>query len=260
MATDEWSAGFESTPAGSELRSLGDDRIRELKLAIRERLQKGGHYMQDTVAPYNKDGRHVRGVGDGPSWYKADATSLLLEATSDVLITAKEKLLLDKNLEVDGTTQLDGVTTINANTTIVGDLLLSGGTSDLTVDGATDFNGTVNCDGVVTTKAALKMDGNVVFVSASKTTNYTMVDGDSLIFADTTGGSVTITLPTPVAGSEGRLIIIRKWPSSGNTLTITGTVDGGGGPSSGAGTRYCFHLVQDQAATGWVRIAADFTT
>lgn len=75
MATTEWSAAFETTPAGNTSRKLGDDRIRELKLSIRERLQKGGHFMQDAGAGFPKDGRHVVGVGDGPTIYKSDATT-----------------------------------------------------------------------------------------------------------------------------------------------------------------------------------------
>lgn len=35
-----WNNGFEATPAGTENPSFGDDRIRELKSAVRERLEK----------------------------------------------------------------------------------------------------------------------------------------------------------------------------------------------------------------------------
>jgi hypothetical protein len=99
MATIEWSATFETTPAGNTTRKQGDDRIRELKLAIRERLQKGGHFMQDPGAGFPKDGRHVIGVGDGPGIYKSDATTLLVGYT-------------DTNLELKagmGLTSVDGI-------------------------------------------------------------------------------------------------------------------------------------------------------
>jgi hypothetical protein len=85
MATTEWSTGFEDSPAGNTSRRLGDDRIRELKLAIRERMQKGGHYMKDSVAGFAKDGRHVVGVGDGPGIYKSDATTKLIDYTDTAM-------------------------------------------------------------------------------------------------------------------------------------------------------------------------------
>jgi len=107
MATTEWSNSFENSPAGPTSRKLGDDRIRELKLAIRERAQNGGHFMQDTVAAYVKDGRHVRAVGGGPHWYKSDATNILLEATSDILVTAKEGLTVNGPLIVTGGGSVD---------------------------------------------------------------------------------------------------------------------------------------------------------
>lgn len=102
MATTEWSATFETTPAGNTTRKLGDDRIRELKQAIRERLQKGGHFMQDSGAGFPKDGRHVVGVGDGPDIYKSDAvtkavvysdTAVTLQAGIDLVSTDGIKTL-----------------------------------------------------------------------------------------------------------------------------------------------------------------------
>lgn len=85
MATTEWSAAFEGTPAGNTSRKLGDDRIRELKVSIRERAQKGGHFMQDSAGAFVKDGRHVVGVGDGPTIYKSDATTELIRYTDTTM-------------------------------------------------------------------------------------------------------------------------------------------------------------------------------
>lgn len=56
-----WNNGFEATPAGSEDPSLGDDRFRELKLAVRERLQKE-HTMNLSSGIAGEDGWHKGGT------------------------------------------------------------------------------------------------------------------------------------------------------------------------------------------------------
>jgi len=84
MATDLWDAsGFETSPAGNDQRSIVDDKIRQLKLAIRERLAQGGHYVLDATPPYSKDGRHVRGSF---ALYRADATTKMLDLPDDTHI------------------------------------------------------------------------------------------------------------------------------------------------------------------------------
>ena len=51
--SDTWDSSFEATPAGSDSISVGDDDIRDLKLAVRERMQKD-HYWD----PAGTDGDH----------------------------------------------------------------------------------------------------------------------------------------------------------------------------------------------------------
>lgn len=58
MAT--WNSAFEATPAGSDVPSAGDDKIRELKGAIRERLDKE-HVMDLTSGLLAEDGWHESG-------------------------------------------------------------------------------------------------------------------------------------------------------------------------------------------------------
>ena len=41
MVTTTWNSSFEATPAGTDAVSGGDDRIRELKIAIRQNLHEG---------------------------------------------------------------------------------------------------------------------------------------------------------------------------------------------------------------------------
>lgn len=85
MAATLWDiAGFEASPAGNTSRKLGDDRIRELKKSMRERMQAGGHYMTDPVSAYVKDGRHVvdaGGAGVSPAIYHSDAVTKLIDFT-----------------------------------------------------------------------------------------------------------------------------------------------------------------------------------
>src|SRR5206468_4295575 len=52
---------------------------------------------------------------------------------------------------------------------------------------------------------------------------YTVVAADEVLLVDATGGAVTVTLPT---ATSGRLLAVKKVDSSGNAVTLTGTVDG----------------------------------
>src|SRR5437899_1409000 len=52
---------------------------------------------------------------------------------------------------------------------------------------------------------------------------YTVLSTDETVLADCTGGAITITLPSPVSG---RILTVKKIDASGNTVQLTGTVDG----------------------------------
>jgi len=61
--------------------------------------------------------------------------------------------------------------------------------------------------------------------TASKTANYTAVDGD-LVLVNSTGGIFTVTLPAPTAG---RMVGVKKTDASANAVTIatvSGLIDG----------------------------------
>lgn len=55
---------------------------------------------------------------------------------------------------------------------------------------------------------------------AAKTANYTVADGDDIIYADAAGGSFTVTLPA-AASSAGLVVTVVK-TTSANTVTIQG--------------------------------------
>ena len=86
-----WNSNFEATPAGSETPSLGDNRIREVKEAVRERVIKehvmnlssgaasedGYHragsskiYIQEAEPTTRPDGVALSAADDGRMWYK----------------------------------------------------------------------------------------------------------------------------------------------------------------------------------------------
>lgn len=78
--------GYETVPDGGESKSQGDDRIRNLKVSIRERMVGGGHLWGDADS-VNKDGRHAVGA-DGSSYfqiYKVDKTTYGLRLSDTVL-------------------------------------------------------------------------------------------------------------------------------------------------------------------------------
>ena len=86
MASVDWTATYETTPADTAKRHQGDDRMREDKLAVRETLQQGGHDFPGSgiTAPAatadNNRGRHVvdaGGSGVSPHEYESDGTTIL---------------------------------------------------------------------------------------------------------------------------------------------------------------------------------------
>lgn len=69
MATT-WNTAFEGTPAGSADPAEGDDRIRELKSATRERIEKE-HVMDTGSGLYSEDGWHRE--GSAIAYYESSA-------------------------------------------------------------------------------------------------------------------------------------------------------------------------------------------
>jgi len=95
-----WNSAFEATPAGSDSPSQGDDRIRELKQAVRERLIKE-HEMDLSSGAAAADGWHAAGsakvyVGstapttrpDGATTLTADDDGRLWLSSSDFQLRA----------------------------------------------------------------------------------------------------------------------------------------------------------------------------
>ncbi len=71
--------------------------------------------------------------------------------------------------------------------------------------------------------------GQVIFVTASKTADYTITSSDTVIMASASGGNVVITLPLASTVS-GYRFYVKRTDSSGNTVTLarsgSNTIDG----------------------------------
>jgi hypothetical protein len=70
---------------------------------------------------------------------------------------------------------------------------------------------------------------NGTFTTGTQTTNYTVTSTDTVVFADATGGNVTITLPA-ASGVTGYRFYVKRIDGSANTVTIarsgSDTIDG----------------------------------
>lgn len=59
--------------------------------------------------------------------------------------------------------------------------------------------------------------------TTSVTSNYSASDTDYALIVNSTAGAVSITLPPPIAGRE---LVVKRINAGGNTITLTGQVDG----------------------------------
>lgn len=83
---------------------------------------------------------------------------------------------------------------------------------------------TVNNAGAVTERLrvgglATKLSGGLQLAKAAKTSNYTMLESDTAITSDSTGGAVTITLPP--ATLTGHIVHVKRIDASANNTTVS---------------------------------------
>lgn len=67
--------------------------------------------------------------------------------------------------------------------------------------------------------SGLQIDNSLAFAARAITSNYTVTAGDHTVFANATGGNITVTLPT-AANIVGRQYIIKRVDPSVNSVTI----------------------------------------
>ncbi|MBN4066007.1 hypothetical protein JYT51_01585 [Candidatus Amoebophilus asiaticus] len=82
---------------------------------------------------------------------------------------------------------------------------------------------------IISADSNLESNGSFALPLTSKTANYTVTASDYTILGDASSGNITITLPAS-SGITGRIYVIKKTDSSGNTVTLDGnaseTIDG----------------------------------
>lgn len=78
----------------------------------------------------------------------------------------------------------------------------------------TDSGTTTNWSNITSTSPNLSV--------TSKTANYTISVNDDLVLADSSGGTFTLTFPTP-AGNTGKKIIVKKTDSTFTEVSLSGT-------------------------------------
>lgn len=100
-----------------------------------------------------------------------------------------------------------------------------------------DGGGALTRLAIGSTGQALRVSGGVPawgsvdeqFATSTKTSNYTIGASDTVIFADATSGSVTITLPV-ASGLAGYKFFVKRVDNSSNTCTVarsgSDTIDG----------------------------------
>ena len=79
----------------------------------------------------------------------------------------------------------------------------------------------------------------------SKTSDYTVLDIDDVVFVDATSGNVTITLPE----TEYQMVNIKRTDGSANTVTISGSGNIDGSASATLSQYDCLTLLGD--GTDW---------
>lgn len=101
------------------------------------------------------------------------------------------------------------------------------GTNSIRLQDSTGSNNALSVDtsntrvaiGGTTATSTLDVRGSLALPITTKTANYTATVSDYTILVDATAGSVTITLPA-VSGITGRVYIVKKIDSTGNTVVI----------------------------------------
>jgi len=204
MATRDWDSSYEATPANTDKRHEGDDRMREIKEDARERLQQGGHSVPGAgigapaATTDNASGIHAvdaGGSGVSPDIYKADLVTKLVTYT-DALVTVAEPLVVEGEVTVG-----DGATPNSAE--ITGD----------------DSNGAAS---IIHATTPLGLDAGLAYKPRSVTVSGIVTAVDSAIYVNGTG-TINVTIEDNIVNPQ--ILIIHK--VSGPILTLDSTLGSG---------------------------------
>jgi len=189
---------------------------------LRQYLMKE-HYNDDTDNPVNGGHQKIT-VRAGT----ATAGTAPLKFTSGTLLSAPEAGAVEFNTDSLYFTITTGTT--RKKVAIYDDS--SGATGDLYYR---DSSGNFVRLGIGATGKTLRVSGGVpawsdaTLATTTKTSNYTITNTDTIIFANATSGNVTITLPA-ASSNAGYRFYVKRIDGSANTCTVgttaSDTIDG----------------------------------
>lgn len=190
---------------------------------------------------------YVETSGDRNGWvFKAPnttgVTTLTPGASNDVVtLNAATQTLTNKTISGSSNT----VTNISLTAGVTGTLpLANGGTNNASL--AATAGGVLYTDGTKAVNVGAGSSGTYLksngasapswgspastIVVQSKTANYTILNTDGVVFADSSGGAFTLTFPS-ASGNSGAVIRVQKTDSSLNAVSLAG------GPTSKLSTQ-----------------------
>ena len=69
--------------------------------------------------------------------------------------------------------------------------------------------------------------GSFTIAQRTVTGSASILSTDQVVFANASSGSLTVTLPAVGAGSAGRQLVVKKVDAGADTVTVSGSIDGG---------------------------------
>ena len=106
-------------------------------------------------------------------------------------------------------------------------------------------------------RASMINAGSFETAYLTKSADYTLASGDYTVDVDASGGARVITLPSSSTSNIGRIYVIRKSDSSGNTVTVDGnaTETINGATTYVLSTQYKYVMIQATGNGTWIVIA-----
>jgi hypothetical protein len=102
-----------------------------------------------------------------------------------------------------------------------------------------------------TNRWGIVYSGGVSTATTTKSSAYTATEKDHTILVNAASAGVTITIPAAAAANSGWVFLIKKIDSSGNAVTIGGTVDGAASPT--ITSQWDYRRIQSDGSA-WYRV------
>jgi len=265
--TNDWSAAYETTPASGDAIREGDDRIRELKLDIRERLTLEHAWKEDQTY----DGMHAFVHDLAKTTATLTEIETFIGAAGGNTITLDPTLLAGKPFFVMKTDSSADPVTVDLDSGNWNDIdtaehtFYPGSVADLVLANRGDYVWGI-CDGTDFWIYGIRRSALRIVTAAT----ITIDEFDDVVLLDATSNTVDATLPNANT-VEGKVFYI-KAINVDNTVTVIGTIDGDTDPTlalneamiiASNGTEYKhlmkFELLDDEVTTAKI-LDANVTT